>query len=93
MTRKNIYRSLSMLCMLTVAAMVFARDAVECNWKWGQVSLPNASMNVRVLVMYCWNVRHIVALELTLYCSCRQALEVVIHALKLGVVLRNIRSS
>ena len=44
-------------------------------------------MNVRVLVMYCGNVQHIVALELTSWCSFRQALEVVIHA------LRNLRLS
>ena len=33
-------------------------------------------MNVRVLVMYCGNVQRIVVLELTLCCSCGQALEV-----------------
>ena len=34
-----------------------------------------AEMDVSVLVMYCGNVQHIIALELTLWCSCRQALE------------------
>ena len=38
----------------------------------------------RVLVMYCGNAQHIVALELTLCYSCAgKPLEVVIHALKL----------
>ena len=51
-----------------------------------------AEMNVKVLVMYCGNVQHIVAIKLTFCCSCRQALEVVIYALKLGVISRKLRS-